>query len=397
MQIPFLTPELHNELQLRIHKVRACMNKEGVDAILIADNADIYYLSGCVFRGYVYLPIDREPIYFVIRPQTVAPDPQVAEIRKPELIASILEERGYGIPAIIGLEYDSIPYSDITRLEKVFSRSTPANASGILRNARMVKTDYEIAKMRIDGLHQDEVYRTIPRLYKDDMTDLEFQIEIERALRLEGCLGYTRVSGQLMEINQGSVISGNNADSPTPYDFAMGGAGVDPSLPVGANGGIMHPGTTVMIDMNGTFNGYQTDMTRVWRIGEIPELAWQAHHCNLEILRTLEKMALPGVEVCDLYQRAMQIVKDHHLEDFFMGHTQKAGFIGHGVGIQLNEQPAITMRNKTQLKEGMTIALEPKFVIPETGAVGCENTYLVTADGLEPLTLFPEEIPDLRN
>lgn len=381
---------------LREDKVREEMKKEGFDALLIADNANIYYMSGCVFRGYVYLPIDRDPLFFVIRPQTVAKHPQVVEIRKPELIVDLLGERGYELPSKIGLEFDSIPYSDIKRLERVFAECPAANASQVMRNARMVKTDYEIRLMRIDGLHQTAVYRNIPRLYKEDMTDVEFQIEIEHTLRKEGCLGYTRVAGQLMEINMGSVINGKNADTPTPYEFAMGGAGTDPSLPGGADGTTMHPGTTVMIDMNGSFNGYQTDMTRVWRIGDIPELAWKAHRCNLEILHTLEKTARPGMEVCELYHRALQIVKDHGLEEYFMGHRQKVGFIGHGVGIQLNEQPPVTPRNTTKLQENMTLAIEPKFVLPDVGAIGCENTYLVTAEGLECLTVFPENIPDLR-
>ncbi len=81
------------------------------------------------------------------------------------------------------------------------------------------------------------------------MTDVEFQVEIERVLRLEGALGYSRVSpGRLMEINLGSVLYGPNADAPTPYEFALGGVGTDPSLPVGADGSIMRAGHTVMVD-----------------------------------------------------------------------------------------------------------------------------------------------------
>lgn len=78
-----------------------------------------------------------------------------------------------------------------------------------------------------------------------------------------------------------------------------------------------------------------------------------------------------------------------------MGHKQKAGFIGHGVGIEINELPVIAPRSHDILQENNVIALEPKFVIPHVGAVGIENTYRVTASGLESLTLAPEEIIDL--
>ena len=78
-----------------------------------------------------------------------------------------------------------------------------------------------------------------------------------------------------------------------------------------------------------------------------------------------------------------------------MGHNQQAPFIGHGVGIQLNELPVVTSRSRDILEGNMTIALEPKFVIPHVGAVGIENTYVVTASGLECITVFPEEIQEL--
>lgn len=74
------------------------------------------------------------------------------------------------------------------------------------------------------------------------MTDIEFQVEIEREARLEGCLGQFRISGNSMELYMGSLLAGDNADNPSPYDFAMGGAGADPSLPVGANGTVIRRG-----------------------------------------------------------------------------------------------------------------------------------------------------------
>lgn len=80
------------------------------------------------------------------------------------------------------------------------------------------------------------------------------------------------------------------------------------------------------------------------------------------------------------------------MEEYFMGHRQKAGFIGHGVGIEVNELPVIAPRSRDVLQEGMVIALEPKFVLPEIGAVGVENTFLVTADGMEKLTTCTEDI-----
>lgn len=393
---PFIPADLRMEISIRIGKIQEAMSRTGIKSLLINGNANIYYTSGRFFRGYTYIPAEGEAVYFIMRPNGYDTEGVKAwYIRKPEQIQEVMAENAIPMPDQIGLEEGELTYSEIMRLRRAFPGADTVDGGGVLRMARMQKTPYEIKQMEIDGLHQSEVYRRIPHLYKEEMSDVEFQIEIERVLRLEGCLGKSRMSGRLMEINLGSVLYGENADAPTPYEFALGGAGADPSLPVGADGSIMKSGHTVMVDMNGGFNGYQSDMTRVWRIGDIPVDAVRAHECSRRILRRLEELGKPGYPVADMYREAMMIVEGENLAEFFMGHTQRAGFIGHGVGIELNEQPAVTPRSKDILLDGMTIALEPKFVIPGVGAVGVENTYVVTPAGLRSITPFPEEIQEL--
>lgn len=149
---------------------------------------------------------------------------------------------------------------------------------------------------------------------------------------------------------------------------------------------------TVMVDMGGNFTGYMTDMTRVFYVGDIPMLAKKAHQVSIDIHNEIMKMAKPGVPVSQLYDLALNMAKSTGLEDYFMGYTQKAGFVGHGVGIEVNEAPVLAPRSKDILEEGNVIALEPKFVIPHVGAVGIENTYVVNSDGIEKLTHFKEEL-----
>lgn len=389
-----IADDLKDEISIHIESVRKHLIQAGADAILIAGNANIYYTAGRFFRGYVYIPVSGHAIWFVIKPEF--PEAEYTfHIRKPEDIPHLLSKLGISYPTSLALEFDTLSYSDIERLKKVFPQATAVNGSPMLRKARAVKTTWELQRMREDGIHQAEVYRRVTHAYKEDMTDVQFQVEIEKILRLEGCLGFIRTSGNLMDINLGSVIAGDNADNPSPYDFTMGGAGMHPSLPGGANGTVLRHGQTVMVDMNGSFNGYQTDMTRVWKLGEIPAKARKAHECSIKILRTCEKTGKPGIPIANLYAKAIEIVEKEQLQDFFMGHRQKAPFIGHGIGIELNEQPVVTAKSKDILEENMTIALEPKFVIPGVGAVGVENTYVVTKYGLEPLTIFPEEIQEL--
>lgn len=389
--LPLLREELRGELDLRIGKIRRLMMEHGLEALLIGSNVNVFYLSGTIFKGNVYVPADGEPVFFLISPSCSSQQGCVA-VRKPEQIPAALADSGLRMPEKIGLEFADMTYADIIRLKACFPDAEVADCSHLLRESRSIKTPYEISRMREDGIKQSMVYSKIGKCYRSDMTDLEFQIEIERVLRMEGCLGVLRAAGNRMELNLGSLLNGDNADNPSPYDFSMGGRGYDPSLPVGADGMIMKHGTSVMVDMNGCFNGYQTDMTRCWMIGEVPDIAIEAHECSRNILRKLEDIGKPGVDISLLYTTAVEIADKSGLTEYFMGHNHKVGFIGHGVGIELNEMPVIMGRNHSPLQADMTIAIEPKFVIPHVGAVGVENTYLVTSGGLENLTPGREEM-----
>ena len=155
----------------------------------------------------------------------------------------------------------------------------------------------------------------------------------------------------------GSVLAGDNADAPSPYDFAMGGAGQDVSLPVGSNGTVLTGGMSLMVDMGGNFTGYMTDMTRTFAIGQVQELARKAHETSIAIHQAIAAKARPGVAAKELYEMAVEMAQQAGLSDYFMGHRQKAGFIGHGVGIEINEPPLLSPRSRVILAEGMVIAL----------------------------------------
>lgn len=385
-QLLLLTSEEH---KLRLSKLRSQMSLSAADAVLVTDNANIYYLTGRVFAGYIYVPADGMPIFFVRRPVGLDGD-GVVYIRKPEEIPASLS---LDIPASIGFELGTLSYNDARRLMKVFTGIEFKDATPMFQACRAVKTEEEIRKITASGVKQERVYRRIPHLYHEGMTDLELQIEIERVSRLEGCLGQFRISGDSMELYMGNVLAGENADNPTPYDFAMGGAGIDPSLPVGGNGSIIMRADSVMVDVNGNYTGYMTDMTRTFTPEGVSNHAAMAHRCSIDICHTLQSMMQPGVEARTLYEKAEAMAREAGLYDYFMGHRQKAGFVGHGVGIEINERPVVAPRSRDILAAGNVIALEPKFVIPGTGAVGIENTYVVEAQGpARCLTNAPEQL-----
>lgn len=389
------SPALAKELKLRWNKIQQNMSDVHADGLLICDNVNLYYVSGRIFRGYCYIPVKGEPIFFVRRPLGLN-GTQVVYIRKPEEIGEYLQKNGIAFPDKLLLESDSISYSDYKRYETIFTPKEVLNGTALLRRCRSIKTPYEIDLIRRSGELHAKAYETIPSLYRKGMTDVEFSIELEHECRKLGSLGIFRIFGQSMEIFMGSVLAGDNADIPSPYDFAMGGAGLDVSLPVGCNGTVLTEGMSLMVDMGGNFTGYMTDMTRTYAIGSVQELALKAHETSIAIHQAIAAKSRPGVAAKDLYELAAEMANDARLSDYFMGHRQKAGFIGHGVGIEINEAPVLAPRSRDILAEGMVFALEPKFVIPGTGALGIENTYAVTADGVEKLTVCKEELISLQ-
>lgn len=386
---------LQPELKLRRDKIRVLMAQQEIDAALITCNVNLIYTYGRVVSGYLYLPLNAPARLFIKRPNNIEGE-HIHPIRKPEQLPDLLKECGLPLPAKLMLEGDELPFTEYNRLAACFPETEVVSCgTALIRQARSVKTPIEIELFRRSGVAHAKAYEQIPSVYRVGMTDRQLSIEIERLMRLEGCLGIFRVFGQSMEIFMGSLLAGDNASAPSPYDFALGGEGLDPSLPGGVNGTLLQAGQSFMVDMGGNFYGYMGDMSRVFSVGKLPERAYAAHQVCLEIQEEVVAMAKPGAVCEDMYNKAIEIVTKAGFADYFMGVNQKAKFIGHGIGLEINEMPVLAPRMKQELEPGMVFALEPKIVLPGIGPVGIENSWAVTMDGLEKLTLCKEEIVEL--
>lgn len=385
------------ELTLRWSKVKDTMSQCDVEAMIISDNTSLAYLSGRIYSGVaLFLAYEAEPIFFVRRPIGITSD-QVIYIRKVEDIPHLLLERGIALPQSVAIEGDAVSYNEYVRLQNIFKvaedRALPI-ATSIMRRVRSVKTPYEIEQFRLSADLHAQLYKMVPEIFKPGMTDNELAIEIEHRALMMGRKGTMRVFGNSMEASSiGSILVGNNADAPSPFDFALGGAGIDGIIPVGSNGTVISEGMTVMVDGGGNFTSYVTDMTRVFSVGAIPDIAYRAHQTALEMQDMLMNDAAVGLPTAQIYEKCIDIARRESLSEYFMGHKQQSGFVGHGVGLEINESPVLAPRSKELFEIGNVIAFEPKFVIPNVGAVGIENTFAVVNSGkLEKLTILDESI-----
>ncbi|MFA7172378.1 MAG: Xaa-Pro peptidase family protein [Kiritimatiellia bacterium] len=385
---------LKKDFGLRCSKVQQGMRAEGLDAILISTNLNNLYLSGGMFTGFTYLQAEGDPLFFPRREAGVCGE-RVYAIRKPEQIPELLRDLGVSAPACVGLEEGAISHSTWLRLSTLFPRVELRDCTGVLGDARAVKTPYEITLMKKTGSRHAMVVGQFPSVYESGMTDQQWMIEMTGLMLKAGSLGIFRVAGESMEAFMGTVLAGDNGGAVSPYDFALGGTGMHPSYPVGQCGVKLQKGMTVMADIAANFYGYLTDCSRVFAIGRIAPQALDAHRLSMEIHAALAVTGVPGASCEALYEQALSMAAAGGFADCFMGGSQKARFVGHGTGLVINEQPVLGVRSTAVLQEGMCLALEPKFFISGTGAVGPEDTYLVTSKGLRSLTPCPQEIVEV--
>ena len=132
MDLTLLHPDKRHELSLRVEKVKFQMQIAGMDGLLVGSPTNLYYLGGGVFRGYVYIPVDRDPLFFMIPPSEGIGD-MCHTIRKPEMIAGILESQGIGKATKLGLEFDDLSYSEIRRLMRALPAGEYSDATPVLR------------------------------------------------------------------------------------------------------------------------------------------------------------------------------------------------------------------------------------------------------------------------
>nr|WP_314593610.1 Xaa-Pro peptidase family protein [uncultured Porphyromonas sp.] len=383
---------LHPDYLLRQQRLQSYMQEAGIDALVLSSNVALLYVYGQVFAGLAVLLQQGEAHYFVRRPQTQPETSQLHHIRKIEQLPEWLDLKPL---RRVALEQDEQSYSDVQRMARIFEGAEIVNATPLLRRARMVKTPLELEQLHQCAARHVAVYREVPKAYREGMTDRDLQIELERVMRQHGSVGLFRCFGSAMEIFMGSLLAGDNAGTASPYDFALGGAGTT-ALPLGANGTPLTEGTAVMVDMAGNYGVYYSDLTRTYSVGQLPAEAYRLHELSRQLHREVMQTAGPGSSCAELYTHSLERVTAAGAADYFMGTELQAQFVGHGIGLQINEPPVLTPRSRDVLEPGMVIAFEPKFVLPGVGAIGIENSYLVTETGVENLTPAPEEIIDLR-
>lgn len=382
-----------SESQGRIARLQAELQAKGIDAAFFVYPIDVYYFAGTRQNALLYVPASGEPVLLVRKSLTRArSEAPLADIRPfpsskelPQLIGPEVKRAG--------LTFDVLPVQQYNFYAKMFPGCELVDISGLNRELRSVKSPWELERMRESGRKTSSIFRQVPDFLKAGMRELDLAAEFESRLRRAGGEGYVRMRAFNQELFMGLAVAGASAEAPGFFDGAVTGCGLSSASPHGASLAQIPANVPVLLDYTGVFNGYMVDMTRVFAIGGLSETLMHAFHTSITIQSYLAENLKPGAICEELFLEAAAMAEKAGLGSYFMGAPgENARFVGHGVGLELDEFPVIAQGFKVALQAGQTIAIEPKFVIPGEGVIGIENTFAVSGQGGEKLTDIPDGI-----
>lgn len=384
------------EISKRLNRFQNKLTDHEVDGALIVQKTDLYYLSGTDQDAHLWVPASGQPLLMVRKSIDRAIQDAIIEpivpINSLSQIPGYIQDHGGKDPGRIGLEMDVLPVNRYLIYQRLFPEKEMVDVSSHIRETRMIKSPYEISCVKEAALMADNTYKKIPEFLTEAEREIDLTYRIEAFYRSQGHPGVVPTRGFNHEALYGQIMSGKRTAAPSNSAGPTGGKGLGPFFSQGASMERIGRNEPILVDYAANFNGYISDLTRIFSIGKLKDTLTHAHEVAIQIQDTLSQEGGPGIGAEALYDLALKIVKEAGLTSGFMGYPDPVPFVGHGVGLELDELPIIGRGSNTILSEGMVVALEPKFVFPGQGAVGIENTFVITKNGMKKLNRFPDAI-----
>lgn len=386
------------ELEHRCSRLQHGMAIAGLDAVIIVQNADLFYFTGTVQSGNLYVPAQGQPIFMVRkevgRARMESGLKEVVPFVSPKEIPGILSRYGYPQPGQIGLELDVLPVNIFERYRNVYPQAGYIDAAPLIRTVRMIKSHYEIHLLKDAADQIDRVYRRAGEVIREGMTDIELAAELEYTARMSGHQGLVRMRGFNSDVFFGHVFSGSDSSVPSYSDTPLGGLGLNTSFGQGPGLKRIERNEAIMVDLAGCVDGYLVDQTRIFAIGGLSGRLRRAYDDMLTVQKLMTEIAVPGASWSSVYHSCLALAEQMGYADSFMGAKgSQVSFIGHGIGVEIDEFPLLARGFDDRFLEiGMVFAFEPKVVFPGEGAVGIENTYYLSHEGLKQLTYSSQEL-----
>ncbi len=336
-----------------------------LDALIVSALPNIRYLSGFTgSNGLLILSGDRATLFTDPRYTIRASQESRAkvEIVKGSLFAAALKLIARKRWKRLGFEANRIPYGSYIELEKDLPAKTSLHpVNGLIEHQRMVKTETEIELIRQSVRTNSKAFDTALKHLKPSMTETDLAAEIEYQMRRHGA-----------EKPAFETIVAGGPNSALPH--------AQPSTQVLASNRLL------LIDMGAMQAGYASDMTRMLHLGKPGQKVRKLYKAVLEAQLAGISAVRENTTAGAVDRSTRQVLKAHGYEEFFVHST------GHGLGLEIHETPRVGKKDKTVLKAGMVITIEPGAYMEGFGGVRIEDTVLVTKTGCEVLTPTTKEL-----
>jgi len=386
------------ELQERVSYFQDRLQKNGIDGALLVQRADTLYYTGTAQNVHVYIPRDGRPVVMAFRDFLRAKAEsswEVVQLQGMSKIPKYIQEAELPLPKKLGLELDVLPVNQFERYRKLFPDVVLVDVSAEIRLQRAVKSQWELARLEESAQIHMAVLEYAKEILHPGMTEVELEGLLSGKARALGHGGYVRMRGFDSEFHVGAITSGDRAAVTSCFDGPVTGQGVSIANPSGASMAEIKIGEPIVVDMVTVVNGYQIDQTRMFSLGPLSKDLIKAYDVARKVEEKIRRALVPGRVAGEVYEEILTWVRENTpYEENFMGYgTSRVRFVGHGVGLDLDELPTISKGAKEVLKPGMVIAIEPKFVFPGVGVVGIEDTVVIVDEvGAKYLSICPREL-----
>ncbi len=380
-----------SELYKRMKRFRLQMDRADPDwqAAVIFSRINQYYFAGTMQDGLLWIPRDGQAVLWVRKSIERARDESRFQVIEPMSSFRDAARTVAVMPDRMHLEWERVPLALLRRFQKHFPIEDVRPVDGVLSALRAIKSSYELDLMIRSGeIHRRILEERLPEMLRAGMTEAELAARLYPVMVAEGHHGVARFSMFQAEVAIGNICFGESSLYPCSFDGPGGNYGMHPAVPVlGSRHRKLGKGDLVFVDIGCGLEGYHTDKTHTLVFGGcLPEEAVNAHRECVAIQNRIAERLRPGAVPSHIYSEIMEGLSSGFLSNFMGLGARPARFLGHGIGLEIDEKPVIAEGFDDPLEEGMVLALEPKKGIPGVGLVGIENTFIVTAKGGRSIT-----------
>jgi Xaa-Pro aminopeptidase len=379
--------------------LRSRLAEHGFDAALLSHARDVLYYTGTAQPANLAVFADRDPVLFVRRAaEFVEREVDELEIRREASFSGPVRElTAGGSRRRLGVALDVVPGAHVRRLEAMLPGWEVADVSPVVLAQRSVKEACEIEAMEHAAALAAVADETIRRVLVPGLAPVELAAEVGRSLRRAGAeeiLFFRRWDAWLPA--SGIFAAGEEAAQISGHAMTVTGIGSTGALPWGPSWRLVEKGDVLYADMGINVGGYHADFTRSYSLGPPDGRARELYAAVVAAQEAAFAAIVPGAPASASMLAALEMVRERGLDPYFQGFgTQQGDYVGHGVGLEIDEPPTLTSRAGWPLEADMCLAVETKLIVPGWGGIGIEDTVVVEEEGPRVLTRVPRELAEL--